>query len=75
MPTQDELFSAVDALLEEVAQNDLPSPAERRRLREAAGLSQAQVATALATRRETRRLGRLMRAELRRASPGDNRTF
>ncbi|MGJ5756556.1 telomere-associated protein Tap [Streptomyces puniciscabiei] len=53
MPTQDELFSAVDALLEEVAQNDLPSPAERRRLREAAGLSQAQVAAALATRRET----------------------
>ncbi|MEU7305706.1 helix-turn-helix domain-containing protein [Streptomyces sp. NPDC007206] len=53
MPTQDELFSAVDALLEEVAQNDLPAPAERRRLREAAGLSQAQVAAALATRRET----------------------
>ncbi|MGW7528762.1 telomere-associated protein Tap [Streptomyces sp. NPDC054783] len=53
MPTQDELFSAVDALLEEVAQNDLPSPAERRRLREAAGLSQTQVAAALATRRET----------------------
>ncbi|MFE6632309.1 telomere-associated protein Tap [Streptomyces rochei] len=53
MPTEDELFSAVDALLEQVAQNDLPSPAERRRLRDAAGLSQAQVAKVLDTRRET----------------------
>ncbi len=52
MPTEDELLSNVDALLEQVAQDDLPSPAERRRLREAAGLSQAQVATALGTRRE-----------------------
>ncbi|MGA5008969.1 telomere-associated protein Tap [Streptomyces koyangensis] len=50
--TQDELFSAVDALLEQVAQEDLPTPAERRRLREAAGLSQAQIATALDARRE-----------------------
>ncbi|WP_050509025.1 telomere-associated protein Tap [Streptomyces rimosus] len=46
------LFGAVDALLEQVAQDDLPSPAERRRLREAAGLSQAQVAQALDVRRE-----------------------
>ncbi|MFJ8547199.1 telomere-associated protein Tap [Streptomyces sp. NPDC093586] len=53
MPTEDQLFSAVDALLEQVAQEDLPAPAERKRLREAAGLSQAQVATALKTRRET----------------------
>ncbi|WDI23354.1 helix-turn-helix transcriptional regulator (plasmid) [Streptomyces enissocaesilis] len=53
MPTEDELFSAVDALLEQVAQNDLPSPAERRRLRDAAGLSQAQIAKVLDTRRET----------------------
>ncbi|MGW7821823.1 telomere-associated protein Tap [Streptomyces puniciscabiei] len=53
MPTEDQLFSAVDALLEQVDQDDLPAPAERRRLREAAGLSQAQVATALKTRRET----------------------
>ncbi|MEU3188677.1 helix-turn-helix domain-containing protein [Streptomyces sp. NPDC006923] len=53
MPTEDQLFSAVDALLEQVAQDDLPSPVERKRLRETAGLSQAQVATALNTRRET----------------------
>ncbi|MEV6536010.1 helix-turn-helix domain-containing protein [Streptomyces sp. NPDC051639] len=52
MPTEDELFSAVDALLEVVAQDELPEPAERRRLREAAGLSQAQIATAMGTRRE-----------------------
>ncbi|MFG3207735.1 telomere-associated protein Tap [Streptomyces sp. NPDC048192] len=53
MPTENELFSAVDALLEQVAQDDLPSPAERRRLREAAGLTQGQIASALETRRET----------------------
>ncbi|MFG3390661.1 XRE family transcriptional regulator [Streptomyces sp. WAC05458] len=53
MATEDELFSAVDALLEQVAQNDLPPPAERRRLRDAAGLSQAQIAKVLDTRRET----------------------
>lgn len=52
MPTEDELFNAVDALLEEVAQDDLPEPAERKRLREAAGLSQAQIAKALEARRE-----------------------
>ncbi|MFF5654387.1 telomere-associated protein Tap [Streptomyces collinus] len=52
MPTENELFSAVDALLEQVAQDDLPPPAERKRLREAAGLSQAQIATALNARRE-----------------------
>ncbi|CAG7658467.1 telomere-associated protein Tap [Actinacidiphila bryophytorum] len=53
MPTEDELFSAVDALLDEVAAAEaLPPPAERRRLREAAGLSQAQVAAAVDTRRE-----------------------
>ncbi|MET9668435.1 helix-turn-helix transcriptional regulator [Streptomyces sp. NPDC006475] len=52
MPTEHELFSAVDALLEHVAQDDLPPRAERRRLREAAGLSQAQIAQALDTRRE-----------------------
>lgn len=46
------LFSAVDALLEQVAQDDLPPPDERKRLREAAGLSQAQIATALSARRE-----------------------
>ncbi|WP_406407202.1 hypothetical protein [Streptomyces sp. NBC_01643] len=52
MSTENELFSAVDALLEQVAQDDLPVPAERKRLREAAGLSQAQIATALNARRE-----------------------
>ncbi|MFF5827271.1 helix-turn-helix transcriptional regulator, partial [Streptomyces bacillaris] len=52
MSTENELFSAVDALLEEAAREDLPAPAERRRLREAAGLSQAQIAKALETRRE-----------------------
>ncbi|MEU1668518.1 helix-turn-helix transcriptional regulator [Streptomyces sparsogenes] len=52
MSTENELFSAVDALLEQVAQDDLPVPAERKRLREAAGLSQAQIAKALNARRE-----------------------
>ncbi|MGW6247901.1 telomere-associated protein Tap [Streptomyces roseolus] len=52
MSTENELFSAVDALLEQVAQDDLPLPAERKRLREAAGLSQAQIAKALDARRE-----------------------
>ncbi|MFI1293387.1 telomere-associated protein Tap [Streptomyces sp. NPDC020792] len=52
MSTENELFSAVDALLEQVAQDDLPPPAERKRLREAAGLSQAQIAKALDARRE-----------------------
>lgn len=46
------MFSAVDALLEQVAQAPLPDPAERKRLREAAGLSQDQIATALNARRE-----------------------
>ncbi|MEV7160243.1 helix-turn-helix transcriptional regulator [Streptomyces misionensis] len=52
MSTENELFSAVDALLEQVAKDDLPAPAERKRLREAAGLSQAQIAKALDARRE-----------------------
>ncbi|MDX3853206.1 helix-turn-helix transcriptional regulator [Streptomyces sp. AK02-01A] len=51
---QDELFASVDALLEEVAaQEALPDPEERKRLREASGLSQEQVARALSVRRET----------------------
>ncbi|MFJ4781477.1 telomere-associated protein Tap [Streptomyces sp. NPDC088762] len=50
---QEVLFAAVDALLEEVAQDPLPHPDERKRLREAAGLSQDQIAKALAVRRET----------------------
>ncbi|MFE3905711.1 telomere-associated protein Tap [Streptomyces sp. NPDC059153] len=52
MSTENELFSAVDALLEQAAQDDLPAPVERKRLREAAGLSQAQIAKALDARRE-----------------------
>ncbi|WP_055698090.1 telomere-associated protein Tap [Streptomyces silaceus] len=52
VPAEDQLFDAVDALLEQVAQEDLPVPAERKRLREAAGLSQAQIAAALDARRE-----------------------
>ncbi|MFK0256531.1 telomere-associated protein Tap [Streptomyces sp. NPDC090445] len=53
MSTEKELFSAVDALLERVSQDPLPPPAERKRLREAAGLSQDQIAAVLKTRRET----------------------
>ncbi|NUK02248.1 helix-turn-helix transcriptional regulator [Streptomyces lunaelactis] len=51
---QDELFASVDALLEQVAAEDgLPEPEERKRLRKAAGLSQEQVARALDVRRES----------------------
>ncbi|MEV8569675.1 helix-turn-helix domain-containing protein [Streptomyces sp. NPDC051322] len=51
---QDKLFASVDALLEQAAaQDDLPDPGERKRLREAGGLSQDQVARALSVRRET----------------------
>ncbi|MFF9864491.1 telomere-associated protein Tap [Streptomyces sp. NPDC013953] len=50
---QEQLFAAVDALVEQAAQDALPEPPERRRLREAAGLSQDQVAQALSVRRET----------------------
>ncbi|MEU9148164.1 helix-turn-helix domain-containing protein [Streptomyces sp. NPDC048349] len=54
MPNEQEsLFAAVDALLEEAAQDPLPHPDERKRLREAAGLSQDQIAKALLVRRET----------------------
>ncbi|MFD9635257.1 helix-turn-helix transcriptional regulator, partial [Streptomyces violascens] len=53
-PEQEELFASVDALLEQVTADDgLPQPAERRRLRKAAGLSQEQVARALDVRRES----------------------
>ncbi|MFJ9343405.1 telomere-associated protein Tap [Streptomyces sp. NPDC101733] len=54
MNEQTALFAAVDALLEEAAAQDgLPDPDERKRLREAAGLSQDQIAKALSVRRET----------------------
>ncbi|MFL4497376.1 telomere-associated protein Tap [Streptomyces sp. VTCC 41912] len=54
MSEQDhEQFDAVDALLAQVREGDLPDRAERRRLREAAGLSHAEVGAACGVRRET----------------------
>ncbi|NJQ00425.1 telomere-associated protein Tap [Streptomyces zingiberis] len=51
MATEEELFASVDALLEEEPQ--LPAPAERARLREAAGITQARLAAALKTTTQT----------------------
>ncbi|WP_030741503.1 telomere-associated protein Tap [Streptomyces griseus] len=51
MPTQDELFDAVDALL--AGEPQMPSPAERARLREAAGITQARLAQVLGTTTQT----------------------
>ncbi|SOD66949.1 telomere-binding protein Tap [Streptomyces zhaozhouensis] len=51
MPTEEELFASVDALLEEEPQ--LPPPVERARLREAAGITQARLAIALKTSTQT----------------------
>ncbi|MEH6376242.1 helix-turn-helix domain-containing protein [Streptomyces sp. KLMMK] len=51
MATQEELFASVDALLEEAPQ--LPPPAERARLREAAGITQARLAQALKSTTQT----------------------
>ncbi|WP_225800868.1 DNA-binding transcriptional regulator [Streptomyces sp. NK15101] len=45
MASEEELFASIDALLEEEPQ--LPPPAERARLREAAGITQARLAQAL----------------------------
>ncbi|MFB8242872.1 helix-turn-helix domain-containing protein [Kitasatospora purpeofusca] len=54
MPTQDELFAAVDALLAgEEPGPQLPAPAERARLRESAGVTQAQLAKALQSTTQT----------------------
>ncbi|MGR4883983.1 helix-turn-helix domain-containing protein [Streptomyces sp. LARHCF249] len=47
MPTEEELFDAVDALL--AGEPEMPPPAERARLREAAGITQARLAQALQT--------------------------
>ncbi|MFE2053409.1 telomere-associated protein Tap [Streptomyces sp. NPDC059459] len=47
MPSEEELFASVDALLNE--EPHLPPPAERARLRQAAGITQARLATALKT--------------------------
>ncbi|MEV3875162.1 helix-turn-helix transcriptional regulator [Streptomyces sp. NPDC049906] len=51
MATEEELFANIDALLEEEPQ--LPPPAERARLREAAGITQARLAAALKTSTQT----------------------
>ncbi|WP_046508387.1 telomere-associated protein Tap [Streptomyces odonnellii] len=51
MATEEELFANIDALLEEEPQ--LPPPAERARLREAAGITQARLATALKSTTQT----------------------
>ncbi|MGW6647728.1 telomere-associated protein Tap [Streptomyces iakyrus] len=51
MASEEELFANVDALLEEEPQ--LPHPAERARLREAAGVTQARLAQALKTTTQT----------------------
>ncbi|MET9928243.1 MULTISPECIES: helix-turn-helix domain-containing protein [unclassified Streptomyces] len=51
MPTQDELFDAVDALL--AGEPAMPPPSERARLREAAGITQARLAQVLETTTQT----------------------
>ncbi|MFG3489995.1 telomere-associated protein Tap [Streptomyces sp. NPDC047972] len=51
MPTQDELFDAVDALL--AGEPEMPPPPERARLREAAGVTQARLAQVLETSTQT----------------------
>ncbi|MCM2388139.1 telomere-associated protein Tap [Streptomyces albipurpureus] len=51
MASEEELFANIDALLAEEPQ--LPPPAERARLREAAGITQARLATALKTTTQT----------------------
>ncbi|MET7801892.1 helix-turn-helix domain-containing protein, partial [Streptomyces decoyicus] len=51
MSTEEELFAAVDALLE--GEPQLPSPAERSRLREAAGVTQARLAQVLKSTTQT----------------------
>ncbi|MFK4070854.1 telomere-associated protein Tap [Streptomyces sp. NPDC029674] len=51
MATEEELFANIDALLEEEPQ--LPPPAERARLRQAAGITQARLAGALKTTTQT----------------------
>ncbi|WP_406214197.1 telomere-associated protein Tap [Streptomyces decoyicus] len=51
MPTEEELFTAVDALLE--GEPQLTSPTERARLREAAGVTQARLAQVLKSTTQT----------------------
>ncbi|MER7959260.1 helix-turn-helix domain-containing protein [Streptomyces sp. NPDC096030] len=63
MPTEDELFAAVDALL--AGEPELPGPAERARLREAAGITQARLAQVLQTTAQTVKNWEAGRAEPR----------
>ncbi|TVL87792.1 telomere-associated protein Tap [Streptomyces sp. SAJ15] len=63
MPTEDELFAAVDALLE--GEPELPPPLERARLREAAGVTQSRLAQVLQTSTQTVRNWEAGRAEPR----------
>ncbi|MET9952491.1 helix-turn-helix domain-containing protein [Streptomyces sp. NPDC006339] len=63
MPTEDELFAAVDALLE--GEPALPEPAERTRLREAAGITQSRLAQVLQTTTQTVKNWEAGRAEPR----------
>jgi transcriptional regulator with XRE-family HTH domain len=51
MPTEEELFAAVDGLLE--GEPQLPPPGERARLREAAGITQARLAQVLQSTTQT----------------------
>ncbi|MET8459299.1 telomere-associated protein Tap [Streptomyces parvulus] len=51
MPTEEELFAAVDTLL--AGEPHMPDPAERARLREAAGITQARLAQVLQTTTQT----------------------
>ncbi|MFG2228336.1 telomere-associated protein Tap [Streptomyces sp. NPDC048644] len=63
MATEDELFAAVDALLE--GEPEMPPPAERARLREAARVSQARLAQVLRTTTQTVKNWEAGRAEPR----------
>ncbi|MGW2706668.1 telomere-associated protein Tap [Streptomyces sp. NPDC001340] len=63
MPTEDELFAAVEALL--AGEPEMPEPAERARLREAAGVTQARLAQVLQTTTQTVKNWEAGRAEPR----------
>ncbi|MFI8242661.1 helix-turn-helix domain-containing protein, partial [Streptomyces sp. NPDC085866] len=63
MPTEDELFAAVEALL--AGEPEMPDPAERGRLREAAGVTQARLAQVLQTTTQTVKNWEAGRAEPR----------
>ncbi|MFJ8195233.1 telomere-associated protein Tap [Streptomyces sp. NPDC096094] len=63
MPTEEELFTAVDTLL--AGEPRMPAPAERARLREAAGITQARLAQVLQTTTQTVKNWEAGRAEPR----------